>query len=376
MKTLKRILLFGIVAGVTFFTACEDDETETLNKEESQEVIETNSKQMETAFSEMKESKGMKAIEVLGGLLQEDDPFSNQKNLDVSKDFITNISEILNPEKLYTEKAGNTQFIFGDYTGTYTWQPNNPWDIDSNNPDDAIIIEFPADTANYSEEGNNAVLTVSNYEEQKITTDTGDIWMPVTLSAKLKISGTEYVNVDYSLTLDSDGNPAKVSMLLDLKPYSYKLEFESNNMMFSLFKDGENRAILSTDLQFTFLTSEMNKVKEINGSFQMGNTNFDGWVKPHALTDSSQYENVQSMGDFADQMNENMSIKVYKFDSGEKMANLVFEDFDTTPAYPIMGDIALVFEYNDGTTQEAGPYFESIITQIESMFNQLQEEEL
>ena len=375
MKTLKRILLFGIIAGVTFFTACEEDETETLNKDDSQEVIQTNSQEMETTFSEMKESDGMKAIEVLGGLVQEDDPFSNQKNLDLSQDFVSNISEILNPEKVYSEKAGDTHFVFSDHTGTYSWQSENTWNVVLDSPSDAIVIEFPTDTANYSETGNNAVLTVSNYEEQKITTDTGDTWMPVALTANLEINGTEYVNVNYSLTFDSNGNPAEVDMSLFLKPYTYSFNLTNNSIDFALSKEGVENTLISTNLDITFVNSEMEEVEEINGNFQMGNINFDGWIKPYALSDSAQYEGAESMADIADQMNENMNIKVYKFDSGEKMANLIF-DVDQNSQYTLMGSIILAFEYSDDTTEDAGPYFESIITQIENMIDELPDEEL
>jgi len=375
METLKRILLFGIIAGVTFFTACEDDETETINKEDSKEEIQSNSQKMETTFSEMQESEGMNAIEVLGGLVQEDDPFSNQKSLGISQDFITNISEILNPEQVYTEKAGDTHFIFDDHTGTYTWQSENTWMVELDSPADAIIIEFPTDTANFSETGNNAVLTVSDYEEKEIMTDSGAIWMPVALTAKLEINGTEYVNVNYSLTFDSEDNPTEVDMSLFLKPFTYTLNLTNNSIEFALSKEGVENNLISTNLDLTFVNSDMEDVEEINGNFQMGNVNFDGWIKPYALSDSSQYEGAQSMGDIADQMNENMNIKVYKFDSGEKMANLIF-DVNENSQYTIMGSIILAFEYNDDTTEDAGPYFESIITQIENMIDELPEEEL
>ena len=375
METLKRILFFGIIAGVTFFTACEDDETETINKEDSKEEIQSNSQKMETTFSEMQESEGMNAIEVLGGLVQEDDPFSNQKSLGISQDFITNISEILNPEQVYTEKAGDTHFIFDDHTGTYTWQSENTWMVELDSPADAIIIEFPTDTANFSETGNNAVLTVSDYEEKEIMTDSGAIWMPVALTAKLEINGTEYVNVNYSLTFDSEDNPTEVDMSLFLKPFTYTLNLTNNSIEFALSKEGVENNLISTNLDLTFVNSDMEDVEEINGNFQMGNVNFDGWIKPYALSDSSQYEGAQSMGDIADQMNENMNIKVYKFDSGEKMANLIF-DVNENSQYTIMGSIILAFEYNDDTTEDAGPYFESIITQIENMIDELPEEEL
>ena len=375
MKTLKRILLFGIIAGVTFFTACEDDETETINKKNSKEEIQTNSQKMETAFSEMQESEGMNAIEALGGLVQKDDPFTDQKSLTISPDFITNISEILNPEKVYTEKAGDTHFIFNEHTGTYTWRSENTWRVKMDSPSDAIVIEFPTDTANFSETGNNAVLTVSDYKEEEIMTDTGATWMPVTLSAKLEINSTEYVNVNYSLTFDNEGNPTEVDMSLFMKPFTYTLNLTNNSIEFALSKEGVENTLISANLDLTFVNSEMEDVEEINGNFQMGNVNFDGVIRPYALSDSSQYEGVQNMGDIADQMNKHINIKVYKFDSGAKMANLIF-DVNENSEYPIMGSIILAFEYNDGTTEDAGPYFESIITKIENMIGELPEDDL
>jgi len=41
-----------------------------------------------------------------------------------------------------------------------------------------------------------------------------------------------------------------------------------------------------------------------------------------------------------------------------------------------MGSIILAFEYSDDTTEDAGPYFESMITQIENMIDELPDEEL
>lgn len=376
MKTLKRILLFGIIAGVTVFTSCEkDDDTNTLNKEDAEAVIETSNQSIDSVMTEMQNSESMKTMEVLGSLTSANDPFVSPSKSLSNPMLVESIKDILNPDQLYTQKAGDSHFIFSDHTGTYTWQQDSTWNVDPNNPSDAIIIEFPSDPANYGQTGNNAVLTVSNYSETEVITDTGSTWIPVTLDAKLEVNGTKYIEVSYSLTLDNEGNPTEVSMSLYMKPFTYSLSFTENSISYSLAKDGVDNTLFSGDLTFTFVSSEMEDVKKVEGNIQMKELNFKGWVKPYALGDSTNYQGVESYEDIAENMNEQMDIKVHKFDTGDKLANLVFA-VDETSNYSIMGSIVIAFEFKDGTTKDAGPYFNEVITKIESMMNELSSSDL
>jgi hypothetical protein len=375
MKTLKRILLFGIIVGVTVFTSCEkDDDTKTFNKEDAEAVIETSNQSMDSVMTEMQNSESMKTMEVLGSLTTANDPFmSPSKNLS-NPMLVASIKDIVNPDQLYTQKAGDSHFKFSDHTGTYSWQQDSTWDKDLDNPSDAIIIEFPSDPANYGQTGNNAVLTIDSYIEDKIVTDTGSTWIPTMLSATLEVNDTKYVDVLYELSL-TDGNPSEVKMQLYLKPFTYKLNFTENSITYSLAKDGVDNTLFSGDLTFTFVSSEMEDVKKVEGNIQMKELNFKGWVKPYALGDSTNYQGIESYEDIAENMNEQMDIKVHKFDTGDKLANLVFA-VDETSNYSIMGSIVIAFEFKDGTTKDAGPYFNEVITKIESMMNELSSNDL
>lgn len=372
MKTLKRILLFGIIAGVTLFTSCEDDETKTLNKEKADAEISSNTQSMDSVLMDMENSESMKTIEVLGSLTTENDPFASPSKSLTNPMLVENIRQVLNPNQLYSQKAGDTHFIFDDHTGTYTWQEDSTWNVDIGNPGDAIIIKFPADPANYSETGNNAVLTISNYAEQKVITDTGSTWIPTALDGKLEVNGTKYVDVSYSLTLDNDGNPTKVDMSLYLKPFTYQLEFTENSIKYSLNKDGEELSLFSGDLAFTFMTSNMEELKKVDGNIQMKNLNFTGWIKPNALGDSSIYQGAEDSEDIVENMNEQMDIKVKKFDTGDKLANLIFA-IDESAEYTLGdGTLILAFEFKDGSTKNAVPYFNAVINHIDSMISEME----
>ena len=114
----------------------------------------------------------------------------------------------------------------------------------------------------------------------------------------------------------------------------------------------------------------MEDVERVDGNIQLGNMNMDGWVKPYALQDSSIYAGAENQGDIADKMNEQMDIKVYKYDTGDKLANLVFT-VNESSQYTIMGNIILAFEFKDGSTEDAGPFFESIISEFEQLENEV-----
>jgi hypothetical protein len=370
MKTLKRILLFGIIAGVTIFTSCEeDDDTTTLKKEDAEPVIETSSQSMDSVMTQMQKSEGMKTMEVLASLGQADDPFDTSSKKLSNPNVVKNIKQILNPKQLYTQKAGDSHFKFSDHTGTYTWQQDSTWNVDPDNPGDEIIIKFPADPANYGQTGNNAVLKVDSYSEKKVTTDTGSTWIPTLLSAKLEVNDTKYVDVLYELTL-TDGNPSEVKMQLYLKPFTYKLNFTENTVTYSLAKDGLSNTLFSGDLIFTFVSSEMEEIKKAEGNIQMNKLNFKGWVKPHALSDSSNYQGIQNYEDIAEKMNEQMDVKVHKFDTGDKLADLIFE-VDREANYTVQGNIIIAFEFKDGTTKNAAPYFKRVISRFENLTEDL-----
>ena len=240
MKVLKRFLLFGIIAGVTVFTSCEDDNegTSTLNKDEAKTEIQANTTTLESTMSEMQNTEGMKAMDTLMGIVMTSDPFASTKDFSLQPGFVKGIKNIMNPDDGNVHKAGDSHFVFSDHYGTYTWESENTWTVVQDDPSDAIVIEFPTEPANFDQTGNNAVLTVSNYAEQEVITDTGSAWIPVTLNAKLEINGTKYVEVAYSLTLDNEGNPTEIDMSLYLKPFTYALNLTSNSIQTSLSKDG------------------------------------------------------------------------------------------------------------------------------------------
>jgi hypothetical protein len=385
MKTLKTILLFGIIAGVTVFTSCEeDDDTNTLSKEDAETTIESSSKSMKTTMAEMDSTKGMKSMNMLLALNKVNNPFESPVKSLRNPILIENIKQVVNTDQLNNQKIGDNQFVLSDHAGTYTWQSDSTWKKDLGNPGDEIIIEYPTNPANYGQTGNNAVLTISGYKEKEMNTDSGKKWVPVTVKANLKVNGTKYMEIDHSITTDAEGNPAGLNMELTMKPFTYKLSLDKSSMTitYSLSKEKEG-TLFSGDLSLTYMSSEMENLKKVDfNSMQFGNLDYQGWIKPYALTSNSTYENATyDAGDILDAMNNQMDMKVYKFDSGEKVANLVFHKNAGTD-YPlnkyldnldIPNSFTVAFEFKDGTTKDAGPYFAKIISKIKNMKNKINE---
>jgi hypothetical protein len=104
----------------------------------------------------------------------------------------------------------------------------------------------------------------------------------------------------------------------------------------------------------------------------MKNLNFTGWIKPNALGDSSIYQGAEDSEDIVENMNEQMDIKVKKFDTGDKLANLIFA-IDESAEYTLGdGTLILAFEFKDGSTKNAVPYFNAVINHIDSMISEME----
>ncbi|MFP3860300.1 MAG: hypothetical protein ACLFUW_05715, partial [Bacteroidales bacterium] len=117
MKTLKKLVLFGLIVSVGFFTACEDDEDDKLSYEEGKEALQEMDSQMASDFEEMSQSDGMTAFATLQNM---DDPFADQKSTKENQ-IISNIKEYALPIDKSVKSTAETSFDFDSRTGTYEW---------------------------------------------------------------------------------------------------------------------------------------------------------------------------------------------------------------------------------------------------------------
>lgn len=365
MKTLRNIVTLMVIGSMLIFAGCEEEETtKTIGKEEAVETLEQNSQEMASDFDQMANTEGMEAMEVLTALSEKQDPFAKKKLLG-SESVLQSIEKTLKPSNnKMVKRLGDQPFDFEAHTGTYTWQAEGQWKVDTENPSDAIVIEFPTDTINEPIE-NNATLTLSAYEETMVVdSDGNENYVPTRMEAMLEIEGEKVMEVTWELALEEMDDGSQMVSSLDatiyLKPFTYTHSLTQNSLSASISKKGIESTLMSINLDVTFMDN-MEDVKKLEGNVQARNLNFKGWVKPYAM-ENVNIDEIQSVDDLIDYYNEQIDLALYTYDNGNKIADVQFVESDSTKEDVPM---ELVFVFKDGSTRPVKEYFQNLITKLQ-----------
>ncbi|MBS3807216.1 MAG: hypothetical protein KGY60_06900 [Bacteroidales bacterium] len=364
MKTLRNIVTLAVIGSVLIFAGCEEEETtQTISKEEAVQTLEQNSQEMASDFEQMANTEGMEAMEVLTALSEKQDPFAKKKLLG-SESVLQSIEKTLKPSNnKMVKRLGDQPFDFEAHTGTYTWQAEGQWLVDAENPSDAIVIEFPTDTA-ADPIDNNAALTLSAYEETLVVDSDGyENYVPTRIEAMLEVDGTKVMEVTWELALEEmdDGSPMVSSLdaTIYLKPFTYTLSLTQNSLSASVSHEDMESTLMSVNLDVTFM-DDMEDIKKIEGNVQARNLNFKGWIKPYAMENVNP-DDLESFDDLIDYYNEQIDLALYTYDKGNKIADVQFVASDNAE-----GDMPmeLVFVFKDESTRPVKDYFENLITKL------------
>lgn len=363
MKTLKKLVLFGLIASVGFFTACEDDKDEKLSYEEGKEALQEMDSQMASDFEEMSETEGMSAFATLQNM---DAPFEDQKSTKENH-VITNIKNYALPIDKNIKSKAETSFNFGDNVGTYTWNNTEGyWEVTPDDPSDKIIINFPADSTNMDE--NDATLTIYNYEEQEFIDGDYVYYQPTVIEADIVIDGTEYVNLTLNAEWDENGEPVEVNISTFLNPFTFTGDVAttstSGSMGFAI--DYDDTQIFSTGIDVDFTDDTKEEPTIIDGFIQYREISTEANINVENIEQivedfESGNSDYETMEDFLDAINDEIDAKVFK--DGKKLADIEIGGIDEETGEPI---IILVF--NDGTEENAEQYFDNLATKLEEFF--------
>ena len=365
MKTLRNIFTLAVIGSVLIFAGCEEEETtQTISKEEAVQTLEQNSQEMASDFDRMANTEGMEAMEILTALSEKQDPFSKKKLLG-SESVLQSIEKTLKPSNnKMVKRLGDQPFDFEAHTGTYTWQAEGQWLVDTENPSDAIVIEFPTDTA-ADPIDNNAALTLSAYEETLVADSDGyENYVPTRIEAMLEVGGTKVIEVTWELALEEMDDGSQMVSSLDatiyLKPFTYTLSLTQNSLSASISHEDRESTLMSVNLDVTFM-DDMEDIKKIEGNVQAHNLNFKGWIKPYAMENVDPDE-LESFDNLIDYYNEQIDLALYTYDKGNKIADVQFVESDKRE-----GDMPmeLVFVFKDESTRPVKDYFENLITKLE-----------
>lgn len=366
MKKMRNLLGFALIAILLVgLAACEEEEN-TLSPKESKQVLESFDSQIQSDFTEMENAEGMEAIATLQNM---PDPFSTSKSTKEGSQIFTTLEEnlLLNHQNELKSVKGSEPFEFDALVGTYEWNIEyEMWDISHGDPADKIVIIFPSDETQTT---NDVTLTLHDYEEQEFSDGLSTYYEPTLISADLYIGETKYVDIAMTASYNAEAIPIEMSASVMLIPFEFTVDFSETSTTTTIEQALyiSDEKVMSVGAAVEFKTTDKIAAKEFDGFLQYRDVKVDGTVDIEGLENIS-FEGAESQQDIVDAINNEMDIAIYQNSTGDKMADIEFA---------LVGEGAdqsmeLVLVFADGSEELAEPYFENFITEIENFLSELE----
>ena len=360
MKTrIAAILSFLLLIGF----GCSKDDLPSV--EQNKQTLVDLASVVDADLSEITESEGMKAINSLMDIFELDDPLggifkSDAVNRMEFKDWIrTGFSS--------GKAALDGGSDFDELTGTYTWEASvGRWSVQAGDPPDKIIINFPSEGST----SNNAVLTISDYEEEMFLDDweswVDTIYQPTKIMADLVVDGTKYIDLSFSATWADYEMPSSITASLMIKPLSSNITFSDNGSLklIAASLSINESVVVSVDLQAPY-TKEMTEWGEeevltsLSGFIHYGTIKLAGEINIQALEDSDSEPTVE-------EINQYIKLALYNYGDGSKIADIKVVEG--------MEEIEIHLVFTDGSTEPAEKYLQPVLDKIEEQLGDLMEE--
>jgi hypothetical protein len=366
-----RFFSLVIMAVFIFVYSCKKDEGPTV--EESKEILQSLSANVESDLDQIFESEGMDAMNAMFDFFAMDDPLGLDSDLGLKKCTLPEMSyRQADLIKRFTGVLGTGEddFDFEELTGTYTWNPAiQRWSVDAGNPADRIIIVFPIE--GYTDD---AVFTIYEFEEtmmldtyydwDELVTDT--IYMPTSIRVDLKIGSETYAVIEASAEWNDPEEPQSLDVYLFFKPLELQFNFNNNGskMMVSGWVKLDGTKIISMDLAMEYTMEE-----DDYGYEELIPVNISGFVHygPVKLSGTADVEAIMEIDEDSglEDINAAINLALYDYDSNSKMADIEFIESEEGL------DIQLVF--TDGSTEMASVYLEPVVESLDEKLEELED---
>ncbi len=362
MQNMKKLIAMMLMLLSVFVISCnKDDDDDKLSPAETKTALEALNTDMAGYLDELQDAEGIAAMEALMSL---PDPFDNPtKSTEHSSALIT-MQNLLTPAYYTKTKLALSSELFPwDENKGYKYVYNGTYFNRISGTANQIIIEFPTE----GNSPNDATITIYNYGEVAITNDGYTDYYPTALEADLVISSIEYVDIDFSASWNANEEPEALSINVYLNPFTFTGTFNNTGTTASAdFEiDYEETLIFAAGVDATFETTNWdNPPLTIGGYVQLLNVkvvvdaNFANIMDIlEGETESTDFEAL-----FAEV---NAEFDAYITVDGTRAASiiLVWDDSWTEPQ-PEM----IVFEFTDGSTEPALPFFEDFAADLEDFF--------
>ena len=248
------------------------------------------------------------------------------------------------------------------FEGTYTFNPGDTSWTRTDDQNARMVIQFATSP---NESSNNGILTIENYSDTEVIIGEGSIYLPTSVDVSLVVDGTAIITVDLNSVEYANNADFQIPIAIDLavyvNPYSLSLVVESiSGTDFTVDLDFSD----DTDVCATGIHAEV----ELATSDYQNLTEQDLLKATFALTTNDL--SIQSNDGIAEilqitdptiaQINAFLNLEVLIDDI--KIADVLFDEDE-------MQNTIILLEFKDESTEDAANYYDSFITELESLFN-------
>jgi hypothetical protein len=343
-----------LFAGLVLFTACDNEETESLSATDAKEVMATVDTEISVELENFTNAEGFKAMETLSSLTNSGSIFTGVRVKEARKNPNAYVRKAVgNFQRMISESStdGRTKddepFDYDEHLGVYTWNPTIQ-DFVFTSQSNIIELRFPTEGSNT----NNAVFRLTDYEE--VFTPEGDeLYSATVIEATLDINNVKQASLSAEVTYRNDGTdePSFADVSYFVNPYTLDLDLDDTKASVSTFaqylRKGDD-VLIGWDLTATYQGAKIeDNITKLEGNFQLGSVIFNIIITPPAdLT------TVESYDDFI-----NITISV----DGKAAGKVVWEvEAGADEPVPYV-------QFNDGSKQALSDIFDSLGESLEDL---------
>lgn len=328
--------LFGILC--LSFAGCDDDPTP-LSPDEARTEMELAYSDLMMNMDLMMQSPAMEAMMMLMDI----------SGFEVDFDIKSGAQQVIHPSLNLRDRMfvmGNTVYSITNSslkdeevpTGVFHYNfDTGEFDLIDDSVD-YIEIHFPATDEAYASQQLNAITRITELVMDEVVIDDETEIVPSKVVMWMKVDGVEVMNVDFQMSVDNEGFPDSVALVLNMENYNLVVSFSGSSLNYNtniVFKESNN-TLLDVDLDIMLMEGR-EEIENLSGYIHLVPIRLDGSMEV------ASFELCEDI----DCMNNNIDVEVIQTEDNEFIGHLEFRmqyDPEYDEEYP-----ALVVVYSDGS---------------------------
>jgi len=297
MKKTKLLKVLFFLALMVTFVACNKDKKKEseLSAADAKVELRNATQKITNDMSLVMETPAMKSLNFLSSMME----MGDMKKIVGDLMILPGRRHLAEFKDLFRKDvSGNKKNLAIDGFGTYQFNFN----IDDfeliQTSENMLKLIYPADELAYSNQQNNAELTISNIQMITIeytetywddwtntwVTETYEETIPTNANLDHKISGTTQMSGSYSASFTDAGRPTAMNAQLTMAPYQFQMSLTGNGTKYNsgLSFKNNNITMMGYDAEITY-ASNMEDVEKVSGNCILDPLKVQGFANAAAI---------------------------------------------------------------------------------------------